>query len=135
MEVAKSIAKAAIIFGAVGALLALSAPIIGGVLGEAALGTTAYNIAMAMPKNVVWEAAFFGTFGAIHAALIPVFDGLFGDKKPEVAETQKEKSGRAPTLTIELAPDQEKELTQALSKFQDRVKAGKVADESCGKSI
>ena len=74
-------AKTALVFGAVGALLALAAPSLGALVGETIVSGTGL-------ANVGFQAAFFAGFGALSTVLTPVIKAAFGDK-PEPAPAQK----------------------------------------------
>ena len=136
MEMFKNIAKGAIIFGAVGLLLALSAPAIAGIvgiIGGEAAGAGAAKIAAGAYANALYEGAFFAVFGALVPPIEKIYALIFGDDKKEKAqEAATEKSAmRASTITIEMSPEQEREVTEGLTNFRDRVKHGRVTEDSC----
>lgn len=95
-------AKAALIFGAVGALLALAAPTIGLLVGATEAGIAA--------SNVAWSAGFFGAFGALNTVVTPVIKTLLGEKPEEekrpmkvsvvLAASPQQCHEQAPSLTV-----------------------------------
>lgn len=77
----KNVLKNGAIMFAVGLLLAVAAPAIAELVGEAALGEAAFAHATNTP--LLWTGLFFGAFGAIHAAVAPALDWAFGQEKPK----------------------------------------------------
>ena len=73
-KIFKEAAKSALIFAAVGALLAVAAPAIGGLVGMTEVGAAA---------NIGWQAAFFGMFGALNAVVAPVISNAIGSRDEE----------------------------------------------------
>ncbi len=114
------IVKTAAIMFSVGILLAVASPFIADAIGPDLL--TQAVVDGVKDTSVLWQGAFFGTFGAINAALTPLIAPLFssGSSSNEVA-VAKEKST---SITINLEPEQAKELTAAVSSvYRDRIKA------------
>ncbi len=83
METLKKVVKGGVVLGIVGVLLALAAPALATMIGEATLGPTVF--AQAMETPVIWTGVFFGAFGAINAAVEPMMDWAFGADKHTIA--------------------------------------------------
>lgn len=87
------VAKAGIIMGTVGVLLAAVAPLIAmAVPGMLETSVTTYAEAakaLAPGISMTWTGLFFGAFGAIHAAVDPIESFLF-KKTEETAKIVKE---------------------------------------------
>ena len=80
--------------------------------------------------NHLWTGLYFGGFGAAAAITTPLMDWVFGgDKKESVIDNKS--PARASTITIELSPQQQKEMAEGLTNFRERIKSGRVAEESC----
>lgn len=105
----KKIAKGAIVFGIVGALLALTAPYIASALsGVISAGAAAKFTAMGTAQAALAEGAFFGTFGALHAAVAPMLDSIFkpAPEAPVLVKTQESQRGHGVTITnLQMQPD------------------------------
>lgn len=120
----KNIAKAGLTMFAVGALLALTAPL----LAEGLLGTGLISAAQATQfaaTSVAWTGAFFGAFGAIQAAVAPIIGKFFEPKKGAAMLTQPSISH---TADASPAMSQAHSVAQAPSThFQDMLAAQRAA--------
>ena len=92
--------KGALVFAAVGALLALAAPAIGSLVGLAEVGAAA---------NIGWQAAFFGAFGAIVPLAEKAVGALFGSEEkpaePHILISIKHEQAQAPAIEHEHGVD------------------------------
>ena len=118
----KNIIKAGLLFAAVGATLALIAPVIGMALGIVG-GATTYGAAasaLGHTANPLWLGSFFGAFGAIDTGMRPVFDKIFGESKKTQAAVAD--SSR---VIIALNPTVEKtqEPNVASAKYRETIEA------------
>jgi hypothetical protein len=109
-ETLKKVAKGAIVFGIVGALLALSAPYIASALsGVVSEAVVTKATAMGTAQGALWEGAFFGTFGALHAAVAPMLDAVFKESPSTAAtvvKTQEPQQGHGLNITnVQMQPD------------------------------
>ncbi len=86
-KIFKDAVKHTLILGAVGALLALAAPVMATAIGPAILGEAAFAHAMATP--VIWTAAFFGAFGGINAVVAPVVKKMLGEREESRADKKE----------------------------------------------
>jgi hypothetical protein len=118
---AKNVVKGAVAAFTVGALVALALPTIASVVGvsAAAVGASA---------NPLWLGAFFGAWGGLAALVQPAADFIFGGG--QLAQTPEKPTSKTSTLTIELSPEQSKKTSNSLGGFQNRVKAGRVAQDN-----
>lgn len=97
----KNIAITTALFFVVGALLAMAAPTLAGVVGvdPSSLGHTA---------DPLWLGSFFGAFGALDAGLRPIFDKVFrrNENKTQTRVRVEEKILKplAPSVQPELSP-------------------------------
>lgn len=125
----KEIIKSAFIFGVGGALLAAAAPLIAmgfGALGFSALaGATSYGAAAGIlgwhAASAAWVGAYFGAFGAIAGALTPLASHVVGEK----TETIVKETG--PAIIVEMSPQQQAKLSNAVSRFSDKIKDERAA--------
>ena len=102
------IIKAGMVMGVVGILLAASAPLIAGMLGEGILGAAGMAAAAHSFGTMAWTGAFFGTFGALHAAITPVFDAIDGTAgKADAAQARINAHLDAPCCAQGIAHEQE----------------------------
>lgn len=106
-KIVKNVIVTTAVMFAVGALLAVAAPLIAEATGVAvaSLGHTA---------DPLWLGSFFGTFGGLHAAIKPVFDRSFkmGEYEArEVAPTpcQLRQMQKQKTVEPEVQPQQKKQ--------------------------
>ncbi len=90
----KSIAKATVLMCAVGALLAVAAPAVAGIVGISLAD-------VGIMANPSWTGAFFGAFGGISAAITPVIERIFGDDKQAETVKTEEKT----QVKFDLSPD------------------------------
>lgn len=89
------IARDTALFAAVGAVLALAAPVL-----AYAFDIGGYNGHIGTLGDALWTGVFFGAFGGIHAALAPLLDKAIGVVAPE----KEESKARAQEPAVERAP-------------------------------
>ena len=136
----KPVIKSMILFGIAAALwtaltpalATVVAPIVGMhvAAGGSALALLEGTTATAL-QHTLFVGASFGLFGALYAAAEGVTSMILGNPKPAAQTAEIEKApSKVSTITIELDPQQSKEITGALSNFQDRVKNGRAVQDS-----
>lgn len=118
----KDIAKNALMFFAVGVAVAFAAPVIAHLIGAHLMGAGMAHAATSM-ADAMWTGVVFSAFGGIHTAVAPVFDYLFGDKAK--ASEKEACCDKKPSISINLSPEQEQKLSQAVGNFAERVQSEK----------
>lgn len=83
-NVLRNVVKASATMFVVGLALGAAAPLLAGMLGEAAIGSAAYAAANA--TSALWTGAFFGAFGALNAAISPALEWAFGSEQEKATQ-------------------------------------------------
>ena len=110
--------KTGLLYGAIGAVLAVAAPYLAAAVGIEAVSLGAMT-------NPAWLGVFFGGMGVLDAAIRPAFDWIFGDGKKQEEQNNPQIIIQTPNQQLVKLPD----LVQSPEQKKQIIYTQKITDE------